>query len=100
MDRMGAPGEYMRVLGFSRASPTATPIVVSLRSMPFTLSHAGLVLPFCRRLSSGLILALLIGALSPDFGYFLRLYSLATFSHTLTGLLVVVFPVSWLLYYS
>ncbi len=54
--------------------------------MPFTFSHPAIVLPF------GLIgqryfsmTALIIGSMTPDFEYFLRLRVRSDFSHTLFG---------------
>lgn len=58
--------------------------------MPFTLSHPAAVIPLYRR---GLVLsALIIGSMSPDFEYFLRLQTGHRFSHSLPGLFLFCIP--------
>ena len=59
--------------------------------MPFTLSHAAAVLPFRRRLIPS---ALVVGALAPDFEYFLRLSPADRFGHTLLGAFMFTLPVA------
>jgi hypothetical protein len=59
--------------------------------MPFTLSHAVAVIPLFRwrRLDP---LALVIGSMAPDFGYFLHRFALAGHAHSLVGSLTVALP--------
>jgi hypothetical protein len=61
--------------------------------MPCTFSHALAVVPlrrFCpERLSFA---ALVIGSMSPDFGYYFRQFPLAHFAHTALGTLTVCLP--------
>lgn len=69
--------------------------------MPFTLSHAGFVIPLRRCLSHQLLLyALMIGSVVPDFGYFIRQFGLASFAHTITGAIVVSVPVGLIVYFA
>lgn len=59
--------------------------------VPFTLSHPAAVLPFARK--RGLTLsALVVGSMSPDFIYFLRLHPSGHFGHTLPGLFLFCLP--------
>jgi len=66
--------------------------------MPFTPSHAALVLPFVR-ISPRYVSAtgLVVGSMAPDFEYFFRMSSDAEFGHMLTGLLLFDLPVTVLL---
>ena len=66
--------------------------------MPFTPSHAALVLPLVR-ISPRYVSAtgLIIGSMAPDFLYFFSLSSDAEFGHTLAGLVLFDLPVSVLL---
>lgn len=58
--------------------------------MPLTFSHPAAVVPFAR---FGLSLsALVIGSMSPDFIYFLRLAPRGHYGHTLPGLLLFCLP--------
>jgi hypothetical protein len=62
--------------------------------LPFTLSHpaaAAPLWPLIRRLRVPLA-AVAIGAMSPDFEYFIHLRTLALWSHSLTGLFVFCLP--------
>jgi Domain of unknown function (DUF4184) len=62
--------------------------------VPFTPAHAIAVLPFRRtRLN---LPALVVGSLSPDFEYFVRLAPQGTFGHTWLGVLVADLPLSLL----
>jgi Domain of unknown function (DUF4184) len=62
--------------------------------VPFTPAHAIAVLPFRRtRLN---LPALVVGSLSPDFEYFVRLAPQGTFGHTWLGVLVADLPFSLL----
>lgn len=62
--------------------------------MPFTPAHAVAALPF--RLTRLDTTALVIGCLSPDFEYFLRLSARGFFGHTLAGVLLLDLPLSLL----
>ena len=65
--------------------------------MPFTLSHPLAVVPFAR---TGLIFsALVIGSMSPDFEYFVRLRQDSHASHTFVGLFTRCLPASLLVYW-
>ncbi|HEX2440960.1 MAG TPA: DUF4184 family protein [Methylomirabilota bacterium] len=65
--------------------------------MPFTLSHPAAVLPIWRVGRPHLRLAaLIIGSMTPDYEYFLRLYTVGRFSHSPLGLLTVCLPAGWL----
>lgn len=57
--------------------------------MPFTPSHAAAVLPFRQQLP---LSALVIGSMSPDFDYFVRLSFDSRYSHTLEGIVVFSVP--------
>jgi hypothetical protein len=60
--------------------------------MPFTISHAGFVLPFKKVLPPAVLCGLMIGSIVPDFGYFVREFVLASFAHTVMGALCVSLP--------
>lgn len=70
--------------------------------MPFTISHAAAVLPLRRSGASRLPLAaLMIGAMSPDFAYFLPADLDRASSHSLEGIFQFCLPVGlalWLLF--
>ncbi len=68
--------------------------------MPFTFSHPAIVLPltFLPRQWFSLT-GLVIGSLTPDFEYFIRMKVQSNYSHTLTGLLWFDFPLGLLLAY-
>jgi hypothetical protein len=57
--------------------------------MPWTFAHPAAILPLRRRLP---LAALAIGSVSPDIGYYLGLFPLATFAHTGLGLLLACLP--------
>ncbi len=66
--------------------------------MPFTFSHPAVVLPLTylpRKWVS--LTGLVIGSMTPDFEYFLRMKIQSTYSHTLTGLLWFDLPLGILL---
>jgi membrane-bound metal-dependent hydrolase YbcI (DUF457 family) len=69
--------------------------------MPFTVSHAAAVLPLYRLSNHKLPLtALMVGSMSPDFGYFYS-YASRALTHSFTGLFVFALPVGlivWLFY--
>jgi len=70
--------------------------------MPFTVSHAAAALPIHRVAKGRLPLpALMIGAMSPDFAYFVSFAASRMQTHTLAGLFTFCLPVGlavWLLY--
>src|SRR5260370_20512196 len=61
--------------------------------MPWTFAHPAAVLPlrlWCpQRLSFG---ALVVGSISPDIGYYVGWFDLATAAHTPLGLLTICLP--------
>jgi hypothetical protein len=61
--------------------------------MPCTLSHPAAVLPF-RRFCPGHLAfpALVIGSMTPDFGYYIQRFDVASFAHTVPGSFVVCLP--------
>jgi hypothetical protein len=61
--------------------------------MPCTLSHPAAVLPF-RRFCPGHLdfPALVIGSMTPDFGYYIHRFDVASFAHTVPGSFVVCLP--------
>jgi hypothetical protein len=66
--------------------------------MPFTFSHPAIMLPLVSmekkfRSATGLI----IGSITPDFEYFIRMDRRSLYSHTLPGLLWFDFPLALLL---
>ena len=66
--------------------------------MPFTFSHPAIVLPLTylpKRFYS--LTGLIIGSLTPDFEYFIRMKVQSDYSHTLAGLLWFDLPLSFLL---
>ncbi|MES2647960.1 MAG: DUF4184 family protein [Bacteroidota bacterium] len=66
--------------------------------MPFTFSHPAMVLPLSflpRRWYS--LTGLIIGSLTPDFEYFLRMKIQSNFSHTISGLFWFDLPLGILL---
>ena len=66
--------------------------------MPFTISHAGFVLPFRRVLPPAILCGLMIGSIVPDFGYFIGEFGIASFAHTVPGALCVSLPVGLTVY--
>ncbi len=66
--------------------------------MPWTLSHPAILLPLRRFTPRPLdFTALVIGSMTPDFGYYIGRFDLATFAHTLPGSLIACLPVGMLL---
>lgn len=62
--------------------------------MPFTLAHPAAAIPLARPLRRfGVLPALVIGAMIPDFAYFRPFLSVGSRSHTLTGLFLFCLPV-------
>jgi len=71
--------------------------------MPVTPAHAALALPLSRVAPALPLAPLVIGTLSPDFEYLVRLSPTGRFAHSLPGLLVFCVPVSliaWGLWYA
>lgn len=66
--------------------------------MPFTLSHAGFLLPFKKKIKSHIFLALMIGSMTPDFGYYIANFKMASFAHTTLGAIFAGLPIGILLY--
>ncbi|MEP6572820.1 MAG: DUF4184 family protein [Gemmatimonadota bacterium] len=65
--------------------------------MPFTLAHPAAALPIWYASRRHLRLAaLIIGAATPDYEYFLHLNTVGHFAHTLPGLITVCLPAGWL----
>lgn len=61
--------------------------------MPFTLSHPAAVLPLFQRVRHPIYMtALIVGSLSPDFGYYARAFSVATAAHSLLGSFFLSMP--------
>ena len=66
--------------------------------MPWTVSHAAAVLPFCRWCPARLsFIALVAGSMSPDLGYYLGLFRVAEFAHTVPGIVAVGLPAGLLM---
>lgn len=79
---------------FLLSHSVVTRIEFSLR-MPYTLSHPLAIVPlarWCPRYFN--FAALVIGSMSPDFGYFANAFETAKYAHTLTGLFAVCVPAS------
>jgi membrane-bound metal-dependent hydrolase YbcI (DUF457 family) len=66
--------------------------------MPFTLSHAGFVLPLKGILSAQVLCGLMIGSIVPDFGYFIRKFGVASFAHSIAGAFCVSLPIGLAVY--
>lgn len=61
--------------------------------MPFTLSHPAAVLPLFPWARDPIFLvSLVIGSLSPDFGYYTRMFGVATAAHSLVGSVLICMP--------
>ena len=69
--------------------------------MPFTPAHAAAAWPARKVLAQLPLSALIIGTLSPDFEYFLRLAPITRWAHTPAGVVFFCIPVSivvWLVF--
>ncbi|MEM0970350.1 MAG: DUF4184 family protein, partial [Verrucomicrobiota bacterium] len=66
--------------------------------MPFTISHAGFVLPFRRFVPSRVLYGLIIGSMAPDVPYFFRAFEVASFAHSMMGALLIALPMGLLGY--
>lgn len=66
--------------------------------MPWTFAHPATVLPLRRVCGPGRLSfpALVVGSLSPDFGYHVGLFGLAAHAHTGPGMLAACLPLGWL----
>ena len=65
--------------------------------MPWTVSHPALVLPLKRFSPQPLdFIALVLGSMTPDLGYYVNNFPLATFAHTLPGSFIVCLPIGLL----
>lgn len=63
--------------------------------MPFTFSHPALVLPFLRLRSASVSMsALVIGSITPDFEYFIKMKLSGRFSHSLQGIFLLDLPIA------
>ena len=62
--------------------------------MPFTPAHAAAAWPARKLLAPLPLSALVIGTLSPDFEYFLRLAPISRWAHTPVGVVLFAIPVS------
>jgi len=63
--------------------------------MPFTFSHPAIVLPFLKiRHASISMSALIIGSITPDFEYFIRMKLSGRYSHSLEGMFFLDLPLA------
>ena len=58
--------------------------------MPFTFAHPAIVLPLKNKYLS--LTGLIIGALIPDFEYFIRMKIVSNYSHTILGVFLFNLP--------
>ncbi|PTT75931.1 hypothetical protein DBR42_27885, partial [Pelomonas sp. HMWF004] len=65
--------------------------------MPWTFAHPAAVLPL-RRVPGLSVAGLVLGSLSPDFGYYLGLFGFATWAHDWWGVAVICLPACWLVH--
>ncbi len=69
--------------------------------MPWTFAHAAAVIPFKKAFPQRLhFLALIMGSMTPDFGYYIGQSALSNFSHSFPGLFIACIPIGILLTYS
>lgn len=67
-------------------------------SMPFTFSHPAAVLPFAKLFKRNLsFTGLIIGSMTPDFEYFIRMRDVSLYSHTWEGLVWFDIPLGFVL---
>jgi len=60
--------------------------------MPWTFVHPAAVLPLRKYFANRhLFGAVVVGSISPDFGYYVGRFDMATTAHTLLGLLISLF---------
>jgi len=66
--------------------------------MPFTFSHPAVVLPFAKVFRRNLsFTGLVIGSMTPDFEYFIRMRDISLYSHTWEGLVWFDIPLAFVL---
>jgi hypothetical protein len=65
--------------------------------MPFTIAHPAIILPFARVKNIPLS-ALVIGSLTPDFEYFIKMKLTGRYSHTLEGMFLMDLPMAFMLW--
>jgi hypothetical protein len=65
--------------------------------MPFTAAHPAIILPFARVKKIPLSV-LVIGSLTPDFEYFIKMKLTGRYSHTLEGMFLFDLPVAFILW--
>jgi hypothetical protein len=66
---------------------------LAFKSMPWTFAHPAAILPFRRLCPLRLnFAALIVGSMTPDLGYYIQAYPLATIAHTFLGSLLVCLP--------
>ena len=65
--------------------------------MPFTFSHPAIVLPFAAKKIRLSATGLIIGSMTPDFEYFIRMKNVSRYSHTPIGLFWFDLPLALLL---
>ena len=65
--------------------------------MPFTFSHPAIVLPLTAKRIHLSATGLIIGSMTPDFEYFIRMKNISRYSHTLAGLFWFDIPLALLL---
>lgn len=67
--------------------------------MPFTLAHPSLILPFLKNKNASAT-ALVVGSMCPDFIYFFRLKTENDISHTFLGILLLGFPLGFIVMFA
>jgi len=66
--------------------------------MPFTFAHPAIVLPFLRMKYRWLsISGLVIGSLTPDFEYFIRMKLQGRYSHSIQGMFLLDLPIAFII---
>ena len=65
--------------------------------MPFTLSHPAIVLPLTSKKLRLSATGLIVGSMTPDFEYFIRMKNVSRYSHTISGLFWFDLPFALLL---
>ncbi|MFY7965371.1 MAG: DUF4184 family protein [Chitinophagaceae bacterium] len=64
--------------------------------MPFTFSHPAIILPLIKHKKWFSETALFIGAIIPDFDYFIKLKASTNFAHTIKGVFLFDLPISFI----
>jgi hypothetical protein len=68
--------------------------------VPWTFAHPALILPLKKVFPKQLyFLGLVVGSIVPDLGYYVGLWSLSSFAHTLKGVLCICLPVGLFVVY-